>query len=394
MTFIRKLMNVLDMDNWNGSESDDSMLDNDFANQYIESDDSSTDSSFSQINDVCFSTNNENQCPDSISSFNESSTEILRDEIQEDISVSSTNYSPDYLDDDYRKTKYKSDRILIKGLHLYFIDVAREIVNQHQICIIPLMREYGLTEHEINTIISEMSIAGIIDNNNQVTMTLEEFERFIDIYEPSLFLCPHTVFDKDIFMCIGEIIYDDGIENTYHSLPADEVLDYLNIMEKLGIIKYDSYSNQYSILISHDEFIKKSDCIPNSFSSSEFKDDITIQSLNSESMTGIDFEKYCAHLLSENGFINIKITPPSGDHGIDLLAEKDDVSYAIQCKYYSDSVGNSAIQQAHTGKSLYRKDIAVVMTNSYFTHQAMEEASALGVKLWDKNKIKDFGNNI
>ena len=57
MTFIRKLMNVLDMDNWNGSESDDSMLDNDFANQYIESDDSSTDSSFSQINDVCFSTN-------------------------------------------------------------------------------------------------------------------------------------------------------------------------------------------------------------------------------------------------------------------------------------------------------------------------------------------------
>ena len=27
--------------------------------------------------------------------------------------------------------------------------------------------------------------------------------------------------------------------------------------------------------------------------------------------------------------------PGSGDHGVDMLAEKDSITYAIQCRYYS-----------------------------------------------------------
>ncbi len=50
-------------------------------------------------------------------------------------------------------------------------------------------------------------------------------------------------------------------------------------------------------------------------------------------------------------------------------------------------------QQAHIGKSLYYKDIAVVLTNQYFTQQAQEEANALGVKLWDRNKLEELINN-
>ena len=55
--------------------------------------------------------------------------------------------------------------------------------------------------------------------------------------------------------------------------------------------------------------------------------------------------------------------------------------------------GVSAIQQAHTGKSLYHKDIAVVITNMYFTQQAINEASALGVKLWDRNTLTNMISN-
>lgn len=88
-----------------------------------------------------------------------------------------------------------------------------------------------------------------------------------------------------------------------------------------------------------------------------------------------------------------RIAPSSGDHGIDVLAEKDGITYAIQCKCYSDNVGNAAVQQAHTGKSLYHKDIAVVMTNRYFTPQAIEEATALGVKLWDRDKLNEMIGN-
>lgn len=109
-----------------------------------------------------------------------------------------------------------------------------------------------------------------------------------------------------------------------------------------------------------------------------------------DNMNGHDFEYFCANILKKNGFSNVEVTQGSGDHGIDILADKEDISYAIQCKCYSSNIGNAAVQQAHTGKSLYHKDIAVVLTNQYFTTQAKEEANALGVKLWDRNKLEEM----
>nr|DAG24333.1 MAG TPA: Restriction endonuclease [Caudoviricetes sp.] len=112
-----------------------------------------------------------------------------------------------------------------------------------------------------------------------------------------------------------------------------------------------------------------------------------------DDMNGQQFETYCADILTKNGFSNVEVTQGSGDHGIDITAIKDEISYAIQCKCYSSNIGNAAVQQAHTGKSLYHKDIAVVLTNQYFTAQAKEEADALGVKLWDRDKLQELVNN-
>lgn len=285
---------------------------------------------------------------------------------------------------------YTSQRLIIKGLHLYFIDVAREIVQHNCIQTIPLMREYHLSEEELNKIVQDVREAKIIDSKNNATMSINEFEKFIDIYEPSIFDCKYSVFDKEIFMCIGEIIFDKGVEDTYNTLPADEVVDYLNIMEKLNIISYDDDRNEYDILTERSEFERICKCIPNSFGSTVYEDMKADYRSDFDNMSGIEFEKYCAYLLDKNNFVDIRITPPSGDHGIDILAEKDHVSYAIQCKCYSENVGNSAIQQAHTGKSLYHKDVAVVMTNRYFTAQAIEEAKALGVKPWDRDKLNSM----
>ena len=60
-------------------------------------------------------------------------------------------------------------------------------------------------------------------------------------------------------------------------------------------------------------------------------------------MTGYDFEKYCARLLSLNGFTSVSVTKDSGDQGIDIIAFKENVKYGIQCKLYSSRVGNSAL---------------------------------------------------
>ena len=125
-----------------------------------------------------------------------------------------------------------------------------------------------------------------------------------------------------------------------------------------------------------------------------YSDDTTqgVQKISEDydTLEGHEFEYYCAQLLRDNGFQNVEVTQGSGDHGIDILAEYHDVSYAIQCKCYTGNIGNSAVQQAYTGRNLYHKDIAVVLTNRYFTTQAIKEAESLGVKLWDREKLPEI----
>lgn len=106
-----------------------------------------------------------------------------------------------------------------------------------------------------------------------------------------------------------------------------------------------------------------------------------------KNMTGHDFEKYCAHLLSLNGFTSISVTRDSGDQGIDIIAYKGDVKYGIQCKLYSSHVGNSAVQEAYSGKDFYKCQIGAVLTNNDFTDSARELADSLGVLLWDGNYL-------
>ncbi len=387
MTFMKKFMDMLNIDNWEKekleeiSKPEKELVPNQYASNNTESIES-----YSMQATVSDEKITDCNIPGS------NALEKKETEVQKSIFIKQTDLEETI--DEYlikESIPYKSNRLIIKGVHLYFIDIAREIVAQKSIRTIPLMREYHLSEDELTQVLCEIQEAGILDSNRNITMNISEFERFIDIYEPSIFACAHSAFDKEIFMVMGEIIFDKGVENVYDSLPADEVIDYLNIMENLNIISYDNYQNIYDILVSKKDFDTICNCIPNSFSNTNYEDlGIDYSQANIDNMSGIEFEKYCAYILSKNNFTEIKITPASGDHGIDILALKNEITYAIQCKCYSDNVGNAAIQQAHTGKSLYHKDIAVVITNRYFTQQAIEEAQALGVKLWDRDKLNEM----
>lgn len=105
---------------------------------------------------------------------------------------------------------------------------------------------------------------------------------------------------------------------------------------------------------------------------------------------GHRFEYYCAELLRKNGFSEVKVTQASGDQGVDILAKKDGVRYAIQCKHFQSSLGNKPIQEVNAGKTFYKCHVGVVMTNSTFTPGAKELAEATGVLLWDREKIKQM----
>ena len=102
-----------------------------------------------------------------------------------------------------------------------------------------------------------------------------------------------------------------------------------------------------------------------------------------DDMDGHEFEYYCADLLRDRGFVEVEVTKGSGDYGIDILAEKEGVTYAIQCKKYSSPVGVKAIQEAYAGKDYYDRMVGAVLTNEYFTKPAVEAAKKLKILLWD-----------
>jgi len=107
-----------------------------------------------------------------------------------------------------------------------------------------------------------------------------------------------------------------------------------------------------------------------------------------DSMSGHEFERFCVDLLLQNGFAKAEGTSGSGDHGVDILAEKDGITYAIQCKRQSSNVGNKAVQEVYSGRTFYGMNVGAVLTNQYFTPAAKEAAERTGVILWDKEWLE------
>lgn len=106
-----------------------------------------------------------------------------------------------------------------------------------------------------------------------------------------------------------------------------------------------------------------------------------------DEMDGHDFEYFCADLLEKQGFMDVEVTRGSGDFGVDILAEKEGVTYAVQCKRYQGSVGVDAVLQTYAGKDYYDRMVGVVMTNRYFTSPAMKAAEKLRILLWDREYV-------
>lgn len=117
---------------------------------------------------------------------------------------------------------------------------------------------------------------------------------------------------------------------------------------------------------------------------------VDAQLLTIDLMEGHDFEYWCADLLRKNGFCNVTVTQGSGDQGVDVLAQKDGIRYAIQCKCYSSDLGNKPIQEVSAGRQMpeYHCQVGAVMTNRHFTKGAKDLAAATGTLLWDRDWIK------
>ena len=108
---------------------------------------------------------------------------------------------------------------------------------------------------------------------------------------------------------------------------------------------------------------------------------------------GIKYEEFCCRYLQEKGY-STRTTVASGDQGADIIAEKDSIRIAVQCKYRTEgSVGNDAIQQANAGKQYYDCDVAMVITNVDFTPKALDAAKKLKVKILPRVRMIEENQN-
>jgi hypothetical protein len=106
-------------------------------------------------------------------------------------------------------------------------------------------------------------------------------------------------------------------------------------------------------------------------------------------MTPIEFENLCCSQLINNGW-DARTTKGSGDQGVDIVAEKSSIKAVFQCKYYSNPVGNKAVQEIAAGKQYELADIAAVISNSRYTKSAEQLAKTCDVLLIHFSELDNF----
>lgn len=106
-----------------------------------------------------------------------------------------------------------------------------------------------------------------------------------------------------------------------------------------------------------------------------------------DNLTGLEFEILISKILKKSGYRHVTLTKSSNDYGIDILAKKNHLTYGFQCKRYQKNIGVEAISQTKAGQSYYQLDCVAVITNSYFTSQAVTLAQCNDIMLIDRLQL-------
>lgn len=169
--------------------------------------------------------------------------------------------------------------------------------------------------------------------------------------------------DFSVFLDVGEVFKNVRIpSNSILSIPVGMTIDLFN------------YREMYDLVEEKDEM------------SEERQMDL----LNINTMDGHDFEYFCARVMKRNGFDTAEVTRSSGDHGADIIATRNNVRYAVQCKRWSSAVGNKVVQDVFYAKQVYHCHVGIIITSNTFTPAAREAAKEAGIVLWDGDFLKKY----
>lgn len=106
-------------------------------------------------------------------------------------------------------------------------------------------------------------------------------------------------------------------------------------------------------------------------------------------MSGTEFEEFVAAQLRIAGY-SVAPTASTGDYGVDLIAKKDGLRMAVQCKRLAKAVGVAAVQQVVAGALHHSCNRTVVVTNQSFTKAARQLASTHQCRLVGRTQLQGW----
>jgi len=114
-----------------------------------------------------------------------------------------------------------------------------------------------------------------------------------------------------------------------------------------------------------------------------------------DQLSGPEFEAWVTSVLESAGIAAENIRD-GGDFGVDVIATVAGTRIGLQVKRYSQSVGNSAVQEALAGSGYHDCSLAGVVTQSSFTPAARKQAerARVPVLLVDREGIHDLARRV
>ena len=98
------------------------------------------------------------------------------------------------------------------------------------------------------------------------------------------------------------------------------------------------------------------------------------------------YEEAVAQALATMGW-DCRTTRSTGDQGADVIACKEGVKVIVQCKLYSNPVGNKAVQEVHAAVAYEAAQAGAVVTNATFTKSARMLAESTGILLLHHSEL-------
>ena len=111
------------------------------------------------------------------------------------------------------------------------------------------------------------------------------------------------------------------------------------------------------------------------------------------------FERLISRLLVCSGYQNVRMVGGSGDHGADLLAQKNGKRWLFQAKQWKKPIGTNVIKETLDALHDYRAEIPVIVSSRGFetevkTQQKILFSQGIPLQLWDAAELTKRLNKL